>query len=91
MTKVQFMAGEGRNFQGGVNYLLSTDGRIYAEVKVPEGASDDYGYLTMVYAVQEKANQIGLDLNDYDFWYADQSDFLEADAEAECEVYLEVE
>ncbi len=91
MTKVQFMAGEGRNFQGGVNYLVSDDGRIYAEVKVPEDASDDYGYLTMAYAIQEKADQIGLDLNDYEFWYDGQEDSLEADADAECEVYLEVE
>lgn len=83
LVDVQFCAGEGRKFDG-VNYLLSKDGKLYAEVKVPEGASDDYGYLTMVRALKD--HSVG-----YRFWYDGQEDNLADDADADCEVYVEVE
>ncbi len=85
MKKIQFLAGEGRHLQGSVNYLISDDGLVYAEVQVPEGASEDYGYLTMVKALGA-AKAAG-----YTFWYDGQEANLEADADADCEVYTDVE
>ena len=50
--KVDFFQGEGRHFPGFVNYLLSQDGgSIYAEIAVPDDASEDYGYLAMKKAI----------------------------------------
>lgn len=84
--KITFYAGEGRNFQGGVNYMVSEDGRIYAECLVPEGASDDYGYLTMKAAILKQVSGEGLE-----FWYDGQEHLLDSDASADCEVYTDIE
>lgn len=81
--KIQFEAGEGRRFQGGVNYMISDDGSVYAECPVPEGASEDYGYLTMKAAITAAGVQA-------DFWYDGQEDALAQDASADCEVYAEI-
>lgn len=84
---ITFMAGEGRHFHGGVNYLISDDRKIYAECQVQEGCSEDYGYLTMKKAIQDKTGgAVG-----YTFWYDGQEEHLEADASAECEVYVEID
>ncbi len=83
LIDVQFLAGEGRKYHS-VNYLISDDGKLYAEVEVPEGASEDYGYLTMVRALKDKS--VG-----YRFWYDGQESCLEDDAAADCEVYVEVD
>ena len=84
--KITFEAGQGRHFEGGVNYMVSEDGRIYAECLVPEGASEDYGYLTMKAEILKQADADGLT-----FWYDGQEDLLEADASADCEVYTEID
>ena len=84
--KITFEAGEGRNFHGGVNYMIAEDGSIYAECKVPEGASEDYGYMTMKNAIMKQA-----DAESLEFWYDGQEDLLEADASADCEVYTEID
>ena len=86
-TMIQFEAGEGRHFSGGVNLLRSTDGAIYAECPVPEDASDDYGYLTLAAAIRSS----GADLSAYEFWYDGQEGSLEADAGADCEVYTDID
>lgn len=83
MKRLQFEAGTGRHFDG-VNFLQS-DG-IYAEVEVPEGASEDYGYITMKQAIQKALPDAELA-----FWYDGQEQYLAADASADCEVYLEIE
>ncbi len=80
---VHFFAGEGRKYAD-VNYLLSDDGKLYAEVEYPEGASDDYGYLTMVRALKD--HSFG-----YSFQYDGQESNLADDAAADCEVYVEVD
>ncbi len=84
--KITFEAGQGRHFEGGVNYLISEDGSIYAECLVPEGASEDFGYLTMKNAILEQAGADGLT-----FWYDGQEHLLEADANAPCDVYTEID
>lgn len=84
--KVQFEAGTGRHFDN-VNFMIGTvDGiEIYAEVEIPEGASEDYGYLTMKKAILEKLPELKAD-----FWYDGQEQYLAEDAEADAEVYLDI-
>lgn len=82
MTKLQFEA-----YEDG-NTLYSLDGTIRATVKVPEGASDDYGYLAMKAAIL-KAYKGDEELA---FWYDGQEQYLAADAkDGEPEVYVEEE
>lgn len=83
-----FEAGTGRHFPGGVNYLLSIDGKLYAECPVPDGASDDYGYLTMKNALLSAYKG---DPDILVWWYDGQENLLAPDASADCEVYVEVE
>lgn len=84
---ISFEAGEGRNFSGSVNFMKSTDGTIYAEVSVPDGASEDYGYMTMKKAILD--NYAGND--SLSFWYDGQEQYLAPDSEAETEVYLDID
>ena len=87
IEKIQFEAGTGKHFDG-VNLLRGeADGySIYAEVKVPEGASEDYGYIAMKKAILEKLPELKAD-----FWYDGQEQFLAEDADVDCEVYLDIE
>lgn len=89
--RIQFEAGTGNHFTGGVNYLISEDRTLYAECAVPEDASDDYGYLSMKSALVEAYKAAGGDPADLEFWYDGQEQYLEPDASADCEVYTEVD
>ena len=86
IEKIQFEAGQGQHFDG-VNLLRGeADGySIYAEIEVPEGASEDYGYLTMKKAILEKIPELKAD-----FWYDGQEQCLADDANVDCEVYLDI-
>lgn len=86
MNKIQFEAGTGKHFDG-VNLLRGeADGySIYAEIEVPEGASEDYGYITMKKAILEQLPELKAD-----FWYDGQEQFLAEDANVDCEVYLDI-
>lgn len=86
IEKIQFEAGQGQHFDG-VNLLRGeADGySIYAEIEVPEGASEDYGYLTMKRAILEQLPELKAS-----FWYDGQEQFLAEDAEADAEVYLDI-
>ena len=86
MAKVQFEAGTGRHFDG-VNLLIGEG--IYAEIEVPEGASEDYGYLTMKKALVRKLTEKGMEVPE--LWYDGQEQYLEADADVDAEVYIEIE
>lgn len=92
--EIQFESGEGIHFRGGVNLLTTRQGntiKIYAECKVPDDASDDYGYLTMKKAVLAEMSKRGLATDNFVFWYDGQENFLEPDADVECEVYVYIE
>jgi len=83
MKKIQFEAtSEG-------NALIATDGTIKAVCPVPDGASDDYGYLTMKKAILEKLESMGSS-EDISFWYDGQEQYLAEDASADCEVFVDV-
>ena len=78
---VQFEAGQGRHVSGGVNYLICPDiPDLYAEVPVPEGASEDYGYLTLKSMILKQAQELGIRSDSLRFWYDGQEQFLADDA-----------
>lgn len=60
--------------------------RIMACVAVPDGASEDYGYLTMKKAILAKCPG-----KKFDFPYDGQEQYLEEDASAEAPVDLDIE
>lgn len=83
--KLQFEAGDGVNFLKGENKYLS----IYAECKVPEDASEDYGYITMKNAV---LSMLAVDERKVvTFWYDGQENNLSEDARANVEVVVRIE
>lgn len=70
------------------NALYSLDGTIRAIVRVPEGASDDYGYLTMKRAILDAYHGNPADL---EFFYDGQEQYLAPDAATPCDVQLDIE
>lgn len=86
---IQFFGGEGRCYKS-VNYLIGEDREkeisVYAEVEVPEGASDDYGYLTMKKAIIQCLPAEVLEQIE---WFYDNDEYLPEDASADCDVYLD--
>lgn len=91
---IQFEAGTGKHFPGGVNYLVAGPGAdvtIYAECPVPDECSDDYGYLTMKNAIIKAFEKAGGDPGQLSFWYDGQEENLDPDAAADCEVYVDVD
>lgn len=85
--KMYFYGGEGRHFPGGVNYLISNDHSIYAEVAVPEGASEDYGYLDMKGAILHELEKKGIAL---DIEWPYEEDLPEV-ADPDCEVFVDID
>ena len=90
MYKMQFEA----TANGNALYLFRENSKfpvIMAEVEVPEGASEDYGYLTMKEAILAHKDQIPADVFErLEFQYDGQEQYLAEDASAECEVDLTI-
>lgn len=87
--RIQFEAGTSRHGDHGVNFLTSTHSApvlLYAEVPVPDGASEDYGYFALKAEIIRQAVASGINPDELSFWYDDQEDRLESDASADCEV-----
>ena len=97
---LSFEAGDGRHFEGGVNYMISEAGKIYAEIAIPNEITDqwdeygnhpaeleDYGYLDLKEAIlsQYKGSR------PIRFWYDGQEDKLDKCARTGGEVYTEIE
>lgn len=86
---IQFFGGEGRCYKW-VNYLIGEDREkeisVYAEVEVPEGASDDYGYLTMKKAIIQCLPAEVLEQIE---WLYDNDEYLPEDASADCDVFVD--
>lgn len=87
--KIQFEAGISRHGNAPVNYLIGIDQEcpdttLYAEITVPEGASEDYGYLALKAEVQKQAAAAGI--ADLEFWYDNQEQYLAPDAAAQGEI-----
>ena len=88
MIKLSLEAGTSRHGDHGVNYLLGCDGThtLYAETPVPDGCSDDYGYMALKADILKQAEERGLPADSLSFWYDGQEDMLEEDARADCEI-----
>ena len=90
--KIEFFGGEGRQYAD-VNYLISSDHvdgepSIYAEVSIPYGASDEYGYLTMKQAIISKISKETAQSLE---WFYDDSEDLPDDADAACDVFVDID
>lgn len=88
MTRIQFEAGTSRHSNDSVNFLMGEiDGTVlYAECIVPEGASDDYGYLDLKDDILRQAIDNGIDTRTLEFQYDGQESLLAEDARVNCEV-----
>lgn len=71
------------------NALYTMDGTIKAVVSVPDGASEDYGYLTMKRAIL--AAYHGTEPLTFPYDTFGQEQYLEADASADVSVSLDIE
>lgn len=83
--KMQFEAGADGNYLYDVE-----ERRIVAHCEVPEGASEDYGYLTMKEAIIKALEKAGKSVEEIEWWYRD-SDILEEDASADCDVEVDLD
>ena len=81
MMKMQFEASPDGNVLWGEDEVM----RITATVEVPEGASEDFGYITMRKAIQERFPG-----KKFSFWYDGQENYLAADAAADVAVDIDV-
>ena len=88
---MQFEAGYGShdNAEAGINFMISDDHKIYAEIEVDEGASDDYGYLTLMYAIMHFLTDEEQDR--LVWWYPNGAEGLAPDAMAESYVYVRID
>jgi len=93
MKEYEVIYGEGLHFQfeaspeGNILWAENDDISIKASVEVPEGASEDYGYMTMKKAIQKVLREKGLAAS---FFYDGQESYLEADAnDGEVEIDIE--
>ena len=73
------------------NCLADIEGAVIARCAVPEGASDDYGYLTMKRAILGALAARNVPSDNLVFWYDGQEQFLNADAAASCNVSLDID
>ena len=84
MIRIQFEAGTSREGDYGVNYLISVPSSgedLYAEIRVPDGASDDYGYLVLKQEIIRQAAEAGIPADRLAFQYDGQEDKLAPDAD----------
>ena len=80
---INFEAGEGRSTPGGVNFMTCLElPDLYAEIAVPDDASDDYGYRFLKQEIINQAASAGIDRSQLVFWYDGQEDKLSPDASA---------
>lgn len=68
---VAFLGGEGRNGKP-VNYMYGRNfPNLYAEVQLPFGAGETYGYGELKHEIIRQAEENGYDVNRLRFWYDD--------------------
>lgn len=86
MIKITFEAGTSRNGNHGVNYMMPAPGadspELYAEIPVPEGADEEYGYLTLKDEITRQAVAQNIDPTTLEFWYDGQEHLLSSAARA---------
>ena len=81
MYEITFEAGTSRHGSCGVNLMICPDDHdLYAEIAVPEDASDDYGYFNLKEEIIRKATAKGIPASQLVFWYDGMELYLEEDA-----------
>lgn len=89
MMKMHFQFEAAGN--GNILWGEAEDGfKITASVKVPEDASEDYGYLTMKSAIMMELELREIDTEEISFQYDGQEQFLNEDADADTDVLIDV-
>lgn len=86
MIKITFEAGTSRNGNHGVNYMMPAPGanspELYAEIPVPEGADEEYGYFALKDEIIRQAIAQNIDPATLAFWYDGQEHLLSSAARA---------
>ena len=77
IVAISFEAGEGRDIYGGVNFMLNKKYDLYAEIAVPDGAPEDYGYFELAEEIRRQAKEKGIDTSTLVFWYDGQEEYVE--------------
>ena len=64
--KINFESGTSRHGNYGVNLMVCLDDRdLYAEIAVPDGASEDYGYFDLWDEILRIAAEKGIPVKNY--------------------------
>ena len=78
--RINFEAGTSRNGSHAVNFMMPAPGAnspdLYAEIPVPDGAEDDYGYLTLKQDILRQAVAQNIPAEALSFWYDGQENLL---------------
>lgn len=84
--RINFEAGFSRNDAYVVNFMVPAPGAnspdLYAEIPVPEGAEEDYGYLALKQDILRQASAQNIPVEALSFWYDGQEDLLSPAARA---------
>lgn len=84
--RINFEAGFSRNDAYVVNFMMPVPGAnspdLYAEIPVPDGAEDDYGYITLKQEIVRQASAQNIPAEALSFWYDGQEDLLSPAARA---------
>lgn len=84
--RINFEAGTSRSGSHAVNFMMPAPGAnspdLYAEIPVPEGAEEDYGYLTLKQEILRQASAQNIPAEALSFWYDGQEDLLSPAARA---------
>lgn len=78
--RINFEAGTSRYDPHAVNFMMPAPGAnspdLYAEIPIPEGAEDDYGYLTLKQEIIRQASAQNIPAEALIFWYDGQEQYL---------------
>lgn len=84
--RINFEAGTSRNGSHAINFMTPAPGAnspdLYAEIPVPDGAEEDYGYLTLKQEILRQAAAQNIPAEALSFWYDGQEDLLSPAARA---------
>lgn len=84
--RINFEAGASRIGSHAVNFMTPAPGAnspdLYAEIQVPDGAEEEYGYLALKQEILHQASAQNIPAEALRFWYDNQEDLLSPAARA---------
>lgn len=84
--RINFVAGTSRNGSHAVNFMMPAPGAnspdLYAEIPVPDGAEEEYGYFYLEQEILRQAAAQNIPAEALSFWYDGQEDLLSPAARA---------